>query len=155
MKKESFPGPDLTPGRKFDIVTAGGFLFREGRLLLERRSPRALLSPGLWDTPGGKLRPGESPEEALCRELREELGVEVLRFRPAGTSDEEIHREGEAPLLCRHYEFLLLEWKGEPRAGEGQELSWIPLEEIPGLQDLNPITKRILDSIFRLGWIPP
>ncbi len=153
MIPESFPFPELTPGRSFDTATAGGFLIQRGGILLEKRPARAILSPGLWDTPGGKLREGEAPEEALCRELKEELGVRVLRFRLGTVADEEILREEGPPLLCRHFEYLVLEWKGEPRPLEGQELSWIPLERARNLENLNPLTARALDLFLHQGWI--
>ncbi len=153
MIPESLLFPELTPGRRFDTATAGGFLFHGGGVLLEKRPDRALFSPGLWDTPGGKLKEGETPEEALCRELEEELGIQVLRFRLGTAADEEIPRQDGPPLLCRHYEYILLEWKGEPRPLEGQELSWIPLEQAGNLQGLNPLTSRALDLFLHQGWI--
>ena len=153
MIPESLPFPELTPGRRFDTATAGGFLFRGGRVLLEKRSVRALLSPGLWDTPGGKLQEDEAPEEALCRELREELGIQVLRFRLGTAADEEVPREEGPPLLCRHFEYIVLEWKGEPKPLEGQELSWIPIEQAGNLKEVNPLTARALDIFLHQGWI--
>lgn len=56
---------------------AVALIHREGRLFLQRRSVRARILPGLWELPGGKIEPGESPEQALSRELEEEL-----RWRP-------------------------------------------------------------------------
>ncbi|MFZ2526926.1 MAG: (deoxy)nucleoside triphosphate pyrophosphohydrolase [Rhodococcus sp. (in: high G+C Gram-positive bacteria)] len=57
-----------------EVVAAA--LFRDGRLLLAQRTRPAELA-GLWELPGGKVEPGETVEEALRRELREELGVDV------------------------------------------------------------------------------
>ncbi|MCM1974705.1 MULTISPECIES: (deoxy)nucleoside triphosphate pyrophosphohydrolase [Streptomyces] len=58
------------------IVVVGAALLDEGRLLAARRSAPADLA-GRWELPGGKVEPGEAPEAALVRELREELGVEA------------------------------------------------------------------------------
>ncbi|MDN3026518.1 (deoxy)nucleoside triphosphate pyrophosphohydrolase [Streptomyces sp. S.PB5] len=58
------------------IVVVGAALLNTGRLLAARRSAPPELS-GRWELPGGKVEPGETPEAALVRELREELGVEV------------------------------------------------------------------------------
>ncbi len=63
------------------LLVAAGILVRDGRVLLSRRPAGAHLA-GLWEFPGGKVEPGESPEAALVRELREELGLEISRFRP-------------------------------------------------------------------------
>ncbi len=63
------------------VIVAAGVLVREGRVLLAKR-PEGKHLAGLWEFPGGKVEPGESPEDALVREVREELGVELTRFRP-------------------------------------------------------------------------
>ncbi|GHG79905.1 DNA mismatch repair protein MutT [Streptomyces griseocarneus] len=57
-------------------MVVGGAVFHQGRLLAARRSAPPELA-GRWELPGGKLEPGESAEQALVRELREELGVEA------------------------------------------------------------------------------
>ncbi|MEV0226166.1 (deoxy)nucleoside triphosphate pyrophosphohydrolase [Streptomyces sp. NPDC050704] len=59
------------------IVVVGGAVLSDGRLLAARRSAPAELA-GRWELPGGKVEPGETPERALVRELREELGVETV-----------------------------------------------------------------------------
>jgi 8-oxo-dGTP diphosphatase len=61
-------------GRKIRVV--GGMLERDGRYLIVQRKPRAIF-PLLWEFPGGKVEAGESDQEALARELREILGIEV------------------------------------------------------------------------------
>jgi 8-oxo-dGTP diphosphatase len=73
-------GADDTPGAR---VVVGGALLHDGRLLAARRSAPPELA-GRWELPGGKVEPGETPEQALERELREELGVatQVLERLP-------------------------------------------------------------------------
>ena len=64
-------------------VVAGVIVNSAGQLLLSQRSKPAELA-GLWEFPGGKIEPGESRYQALARELREELGIEVLESTPFG-----------------------------------------------------------------------
>ncbi len=70
------PGPS-TRALKLHVVTAGVILDQRGRVLIARRAPERYI-PGLWEFPGGKLEPDESPEACLARELMEELGIEVM-----------------------------------------------------------------------------
>lgn len=57
-------------------IVAAGVIYRDGKVLLTKRLSKGHLAD-MWELPGGKLEPGESPEEALAREMREECGVEV------------------------------------------------------------------------------
>jgi 8-oxo-dGTP diphosphatase len=90
-------------------------------VLLARR-PEGKALAGLWEFPGGKLKEGETPEAALIRELKEELGIDVSAaclapFAFASHAYETFHLL--MPLyLCRR-------WQGEPRPREGQELAWV------------------------------
>ncbi|MFJ1644217.1 (deoxy)nucleoside triphosphate pyrophosphohydrolase [Streptomyces sp. NPDC088258] len=106
-----------------DRVVVAGAVFDRGRLLAARRSAPPELA-GRWELPGGKLEPGELPEQGLVRELREELGVEA---RPV----ERI--PGEWPLkpglVLRVWTVRLL--SGEPRPLEDHdELRWLGPDEI-------------------------
>jgi 8-oxo-dGTP diphosphatase len=115
-------GPVAEPGGKpLLLVAACALIDIDGRVLLARR-PEGKKMAGLWEFPGGKLHPGETPEAALIRELKEELGVDVSAaclapFAFASHAYERFHLL--MPLyLCRR-------WKGIPRPREGQTLSWV------------------------------
>ena len=115
-------GPATEPGDKpLLLVAACALIDIDGRVLLARR-PEGKKMAGLWEFPGGKLNPGETPEAALIRELKEELGIDVSAaclapFAFASHAYERFHLL--MPLyLCRR-------WKGIPRAREGQTLSWV------------------------------
>jgi 8-oxo-dGTP diphosphatase len=115
-------GPAAEPGGKpLLLVAACALVDIDGRVLLARR-PEGKKMAGLWEFPGGKLHAGETPEAALIRELKEELGVDVSAtclapFAFASHAYERFHLL--MPLyLCRR-------WKGIPRPLEGQTLSWV------------------------------
>ncbi|MDD2876821.1 MAG: 8-oxo-dGTP diphosphatase MutT [Acidiphilium sp.] len=112
------------------LVAACALIDKTGKILLARR-PAGKKLAGLWEFPGGKLAPGETPEAALVRELDEELGitvrqVDVAPFAFASHGYEKFHLM--MPLyLCRR-------WVGVPEAREGQALAWVDparLEEYP------------------------
>ncbi len=65
-------------------IVAVGVIFKNGRLLIDRRKPEGLLG-GFWEFPGGKKEPGETLEQAVVREVREELDIEIRVDRPLAT----------------------------------------------------------------------
>jgi 8-oxo-dGTP diphosphatase len=103
------------------LVAAVVLIDKDGRILLAQR-PEGKSMAGLWEFPGGKIEPGETPEAALIRELQEELGIDTwesclapLTF--ASHSYEDFHLL--MPLFaCR-------KWEGIPQAKEGQTLKWV------------------------------
>ncbi|MET4895925.1 (deoxy)nucleoside triphosphate pyrophosphohydrolase [Sphingomonadaceae bacterium jetA1] len=101
-------------------VVAAALVDADGKILLQRR-PSGKAHAGLWEFPGGKVEPGETPETALVRELREELGIAVApdMLEPAGFSTE--------PLPGRHLLLMLYVvrgWRGTPVALEADGLVW-------------------------------
>lgn len=103
------------------LVAACALVDADGRVLLAKR-PRGRPLAGLWEFPGGKVEKGERPEEALIRELREELGIEVSErclspFTFASHTYEAFH------LLMPLY--ICRKWHGEVGAREAQELAWV------------------------------
>ena len=108
-------------GKGVVLVVACALVDGEGRVLLARR-PEGKPMAGLWEFPGGKVHPGETPEAALIRELAEELGigVEASCLAPFTFAS---HPLGEAHLLMPL--FLCRRWEGPVRAREGQALAWV------------------------------
>lgn len=115
----SLAAPAMTSATLFPVVAAA-LIDGEGRVLLQQR-PAGKAMAGLWEFPGGKIEAGETPEAALSRELREELGVdtEVACLAPAVFAS--------APLGARHLLLLLYvcrKWRGIPQPLEGGALRW-------------------------------
>jgi 8-oxo-dGTP diphosphatase len=110
-------GPDLP----ITLVAAVALVDRDGRVLSAQRPPGKSMA-GLWEFPGGKVDPGETPEAALIRELKEELGIDteescLAPFTFASHSYADFH------LLMPLY--VCRVWKGSPRPQEGQVLKWV------------------------------
>jgi 8-oxo-dGTP diphosphatase len=95
----------------------------QGRMLLAQRPPGKHLA-GLWEFPGGKLEPAEGSHEALVRELREELGIEVEHSEPL-LSLTHHYPEKSVRLLIRTVDA----WHGQAHGLEGQVLDWVSLDE--------------------------
>jgi 8-oxo-dGTP diphosphatase len=103
------------------IVVAAALVDGDGRILLQQRAPHRSMA-GLWEFPGGKLEKGETPEAALIRELREELGIDtdVACLAPAAFASH--------PVEDRHMVLLLYicrKWRGTPEALDASALTWV------------------------------
>jgi 8-oxo-dGTP diphosphatase len=110
-------------------VVAVALIDAEGRVLVAQR-PEGKSLAGLWEFPGGKIEPGETPEVALVRELAEELNIvvatealEALTFVSHGYPD--FH------LLMLLY--LCRDWQGRPNSLEGQPLRWATMADLTAL----------------------
>ena len=108
------------------IVTAA-VITRDDRVLVTRRKKDSHLG-GQWEFPGGKMEPGESPEESLVRELQEELGVEI---EVAHILEVVFHRYPERDVLLLFYSCELLD--GEPWPVDVEEVAWVSRPELPHL----------------------
>ena len=119
-----------------EIDIAGGLLCCQGRLLLGKRSGHRRAYPGVWDVPGGHVEVGETAEQTLVRELREEIGVTPTQWREVAVllapamGDEDDH-------VLRLHLFLVTGWCGEPRnllPDEHEALAWFTLQDITRLR---------------------
>ncbi len=103
------------------LVAACVLVDTDGRVLLARR-PTGKMLEGLWEFPGGKVESGETPETALIRELREELGIEVLE-RCLAPLTFASHSYDDFHLLMPLY--VCRNWEGDVCPLEAQELAWV------------------------------
>ena len=103
------------------LVVAVALIDADGRVLLAQR-PAGKTMAGLWEFPGGKVQPGETPEAALIRELKEELGVDVTAACLAPFTFAS-HRYETFHLLMPLY--VCRKWGGTPQPLEHQELKWV------------------------------
>ena len=108
------------------LVVAVALIDSDGRVLLAQR-PAGKAMAGLWEFPGGKVQPGEVPEAALIRELKEELDIDVTAACLAPLSFAS-HRYERFHLLMPLY--VCRRWQGIVTAREGQALTWVRAQKL-------------------------
>jgi len=135
------PEPATEPGtaKPLLLVAACALVDIDGRVLLARR-PEGKKMAGLWEFPGGKLNPGETPEQALIRELKEELGIDVTAVCLAPFAFASHEYEGFHLLMPL---FLCRRWKGIPQPREGQTLAWVRASRL-GDYEMPPADKPLI-----------
>lgn len=140
------PRADAVAGAERSVVeVAVGVLLRpDGCFLLTSRPPGKVYA-GYWEFPGGKLEPGESVEQALARELQEELGLvidpgAVVRWR------EQLVDYPHA--LVRLHFCRVTAWRGEPSMREGQRAAWqrLPVQVAPLLAGTLPVLEWLREE---------
>ncbi len=143
MTDSPFPTPDL----RIVHVVAGVISDVRGRILLARRTEGRDLA-GRWEFPGGKVDPGETPEQALVRELREELGIEARVGAPVIAVQQQYPHK-RLRLNVRH----IAAWTGTVKGLDGQALVWVPPHKLasyamPGAD--RPVVAALRDPVHYL-----
>ncbi len=112
--------------KKTVLVSAVALIDRDGRVLLAQR-PEGKSMAGLWEFPGGKVEPGETPETALIRELQVELGIDTWAscLAPLAFAS---HTYEDFHLLMPV--FACRKWEGTPHPHEGQQLAWVRVGDL-------------------------
>ncbi len=111
---------------KILLVSAVALIDADGRILLAQR-PEGKSMAGLWEFPGGKVEPDETPEAALIRELKEELGIDTWKSCLAPLTFAS-HSYPDFHLLMPL--FACRRWQGIPAPQEGQNLAWVRAENL-------------------------
>lgn len=127
------------------LTVVAGILWRKEQILVAQR-PEGKNYAGYWELPGGKVEQGESLQDALARELEEELGITITSptfyYKAA-------HDYGNFPITL-HF-FHVTHFIGEPCPLEGQTLRWISLEEtndLPFLEADKPLLQKLQKNIL-------
>ncbi len=139
--------PTTGVDRPLVLVAAGVLIDRNARLLLTRR-PAGKPMAGLWELPGGKIEPGETPEAALVRELDEELGLEAL---PADLEPLTFASHSYETLHLLMPVFVLRRWVGALHPREAQDLAWVSADQLDSMAMPaadRPLVPRIKPLLF-------
>lgn len=136
----------LVTGKPLVVVVACALVDADGRVLIAKRPAQKDMA-GLWEFPGGKVVDGEPPEEALIRELREELGINVTQACLAPLTFAS-HRYENFHLLMPLY--ICRRWSETVTAKEGQDLKWVKprnLKDYPLLPADVPLIPYLIDMV--------
>ncbi len=130
------------------LVAACALIDTDGRILMSQR-PDGKRHAGLWEFPGGKIEDGEGPEQAIRRELWEELGVEpcIRCLQPFNFAS---HTYEDFQLLMPL--FLCRQWDGMVRPKEGQKIRWVFPDRICDLDLVEadiPLARELRDRLVR------
>jgi 8-oxo-dGTP diphosphatase len=137
--------PSLSGTSKMLHVVAAALVDADGRVLVQRRPPGTAMA-GLWEFPGGKIDPGETPEMALVRELDEELGIGVTHacLAPAAFASEAL---GDRHLILLLY--VCRKWAGIPEARQATALQWLYPAQLHTL-DMPPADRPLIGLLETL-----
>lgn len=123
------------------IHVAAGIVLRGGQIFLTKRAAD-VHQGGKWEFPGGKVEAGESAEQALSRELNEEIGITVSGVQSYLTIE---HQYVEKKVILDFY--LVEHFSGEPGGCEGQQFNWFLLNELSGL-DFPEANQVVVDKLL-------
>ena len=123
--------------------TAAAIFKKDSKILLEKRREDEDNYAGFWALPGGHKKEEETPEEALVREMKEELNVTVKKFKFIGKFED---RDPTSKKMYTHHSFLCEEWEGEiKQTTEQEKIEWIKIKELENL-NIHPVDLKMLKA---------
>ena len=122
-------------------VAIGIIIDAENKVLLNKRKKNTTLS-GYWEFPGGKIKPNETLNQALSRELFEELGIKIVATDPLDSIEYQ-YAEHDVVLLP----FRIIDYTGTPRGLEGQELMWCSYSQLQNINIL-PANRLLIERLL-------
>ena len=126
------------------LVVAAALYDSDGRVLIAER-PTGKHMAGRWEFPGGKVDVGEAEAQALARELREELGIEVTSSRPfMRLTHSYDDRDVELSM------WIVERYSGAPKGLDGQQLKWVQPARLPD-EDILEADRAFVEALARLG----
>jgi mutator protein MutT len=141
----SGPTKNLKLKTKNCIEVSAALIFRDGQLLITQRHAKSHLG-GLWEFPGGKLEAGETYEQSLVREIREELGVEIA---VGELFEEVVHAYPEKSVRLKFFICRLV--SGEPQPLDCAAVKWLKLTELAEFE-FPAADLRLLEKLKTCGW---
>ena len=126
---------------RVDVEVVGACIMGAEGVLLEKRDPKTQFYAGTWDTPGGKIEAGETPEQAIRRELKEELLLTEMQIGKTHAFDDIDLSSGR---VFRHHVFEIITTQ-KPQANEGQQLGWH--SNVQASEKMSPIVFRSLGAL--------
>ena len=130
-------------------VVAVALIAPDRRILMQQRKLTGMFG-GLWEFPGGKVEPGESPESALLREIDEELGVAL---DPVALHALTFASDPALPPMPRQPHVILLytcrRWQGEPRCLDGEAIAWVAPDALMALP-MPPLDVPLAEALLKV-----
>ncbi|MCS6838273.1 MAG: (deoxy)nucleoside triphosphate pyrophosphohydrolase [Bdellovibrionaceae bacterium] len=136
--------PSVRMSQAHWIPVVAGILVKGGLVLVGQRPDSQSLG-GVWEFPGGKIERGEQPQAALIRELREELGIEVLEVSPVQMV--QTHSYGYTNILILFY--LVRYWRGEVQPRHHTSLEWVTPQELLS-RPIPEANLHIIGDLYRI-----
>lgn len=130
------------------LNVAAGLIIKPDKTILIAQRPKDKAWSGWWELPGGKIEPSESPYQALIRELKEELGIQVTYAVPW------VNYKHEYPkAVVNLYFYRVYEWQGQASGIENQELQWHPIDSILHLAETK-VGQLLADKLLPAAFAP-